>query len=81
MCIYKGVQQQIVGSSPALYITKQGALDSQPHVIKSTSCLPMDGGSLRVLWLPPPLKLIASCESSAPCFVMYKAGLEPTPYW
>jgi hypothetical protein len=31
-----------------LYITKNGALDSQPQVIKSTSCLPMVGGSLRV---------------------------------
>jgi hypothetical protein len=33
-----------VGSSPALLITKKGALDSQPHVIKLTSCLPMVGG-------------------------------------
>jgi hypothetical protein len=32
------------------------ALDSQPQVIKFTSCLPMVGGSLRVLRLPPPLK-------------------------
>jgi hypothetical protein len=32
-----------------------GALDSQPHVIKFTSCLPMVGGSPR---LPPPLKLV-----------------------
>jgi len=30
-----------------------GALDSQPQVIKFTSCLPMVGGSLRLL---PPLK-------------------------
>jgi hypothetical protein len=36
--------------------TKKGALDSQPQVIKFTSCLPMVGGSLRVLRLPPPLK-------------------------
>jgi hypothetical protein len=35
---------------------KKGALDSQPQVIKFTSCLPMVGGSLRVLRLPPPLK-------------------------
>jgi hypothetical protein len=28
-------------------------------VIKFTSCLPMVGGSLRVLRLPPPLKLVA----------------------
>jgi hypothetical protein len=42
---------------PALQITKKGALDSQPHVIKLTSCLPMVGGSLQVLRLPLPLKL------------------------
>jgi hypothetical protein len=35
---------------------KKGALDSQPQVIKFTSCLPMVGGSLRVLRLLPPLK-------------------------
>ena len=28
---------------------KKGALDSQSHVIKFTSCLPMVGGSLRIL--------------------------------
>jgi hypothetical protein len=38
---------------------KKGALDSQPQVIKFTSCLPMVGGSLRVLRLLPPLKLVA----------------------
>ena len=38
---------------------QNGALDSQPHVIKFTICLPMVGGSLRVLWFPPPLKLVA----------------------
>ena len=32
------------------------ALDSQPQVIKFTSCLAMVGGSLRVL---PPLNLVA----------------------
>jgi len=36
---------------------KKGALDLQPQVIKFTSCLLMVGGSLRVLRLPPPLKL------------------------
>jgi hypothetical protein len=36
----------------------KGALDSQSQVIKFTSCLPMVGGSLRVLRLPPPLKLV-----------------------
>ena len=38
-----------VSSRPALYITKKGALDSQPASIKFTSCLPMVSGSLRVL--------------------------------
>jgi hypothetical protein len=38
---------------------KKGALDSQPQVIKFTSCLSMVGGSLRVLRLLPPLKLVA----------------------
>jgi hypothetical protein len=47
-----------VGLRPALLITKKGALDSQPQVIKFTSCLPMVGGSLRVLRLLPPLKLV-----------------------
>ena len=37
-----------MGSRPALQIAKKGALDSQPQVIKFTSCLPMVGGSLRV---------------------------------
>jgi hypothetical protein len=48
-----------VGSRPDLQITKKGALDSQPQVIKITSCLPRVGGSLRVLRLPPPLQLVA----------------------
>jgi hypothetical protein len=34
---------------------KKGAFDSQPQVIKFTSCLPMIGGSLRVLQLLPPV--------------------------
>jgi len=34
-----------MGSRPALLITKKGALNSQPQVIKFTSCLPMVGGS------------------------------------
>jgi hypothetical protein len=38
---------------------KRGALDSQPQVIKFTSCLPMVGGSLRVLRLLLSLKLVA----------------------
>jgi len=44
---------------PALQITKKGALNSQSQVIQFTSCLPMVGGSLRVLRLLPPLKLVA----------------------
>ena len=42
--------------APGFVNYKKGALDSQPQVIKFTSCLPMVGGSLR---LPPPLKLVA----------------------
>jgi len=38
---------------------KKGTLDSQPQIIKFTSCLPMVAGFLRVLRLPPPLKLVA----------------------
>ena len=36
---------------------QKGALDSQPQVIKFTSCFPMVGGSLQALRLFPPLKL------------------------
>jgi hypothetical protein len=35
-----------------------GALDSQLQVIKFTSFLTMVGGSLRIFWLLPPLKLV-----------------------
>ena len=38
---------------------QKGALDSQPQVIKITSCLPMIGGSLRVLRFLSPLILVA----------------------
>jgi hypothetical protein len=38
---------------------KKGVLDSQPQVIKFTSCLPMVGDFLRVLRLLPSLKLVA----------------------
>jgi hypothetical protein len=44
---------------PGFVNYKKGALDSQPQVIKFTSCLPRVGGSLRVLRLLPPLKLVA----------------------
>ena len=48
-----------VGSHLALQITKKGAIDSQPQVIKFTSCVSMVGGSLRILQLLTPLKLVA----------------------
>jgi hypothetical protein len=57
--LIQAYHQYDVGSRPALQITKKGALDSQPQVTKFTSCLPMVGGSLRVLRLLPPLKLVA----------------------
>jgi hypothetical protein len=41
--------------APSVVNYKKGALDSQPQVIKVTSCLSMVGGSLRVLRLLPPL--------------------------
>jgi hypothetical protein len=37
---------------------QKSALDSQLQVIEFTSCLPMVSGSLQVLRLPPPLKLV-----------------------
>jgi hypothetical protein len=47
------------GFAPGFVNYKKGVLDSQPQVIKFTSYLPMFGGSLQVLWLLPPLKLVA----------------------
>jgi len=44
---------------PGFVNCKKGELDSQPQVIKLTSCLPMVGGSPRVLQLLPPLNLVA----------------------
>jgi hypothetical protein len=41
---------------PGFVNYKKGALDSQPQVIKFTSCLPMVDASLQLL---PPLKLLA----------------------
>jgi hypothetical protein len=46
------------GFAPDFVNYKNGALDLQPQVIKFTSCLPMVGGSLQVLRLLPPLKLL-----------------------
>jgi hypothetical protein len=36
------------GFAPGFVYYKKGALDSQPQMIKFTSCLPMVGGSLLV---------------------------------
>ena len=50
------------GFAPGFANYKKGALDSQSQVIKLTSCLPLVGGSLRLLQLLrllPPLKLVA----------------------
>jgi hypothetical protein len=47
------------GFTPGFVNYKKGALDSQPQVIKFTSCLPIVGGSLQVLRLFQPLKLVA----------------------
>ena len=44
------------GFAPGFVKYEKGALDSEPQVIKLTSCLPMVGGSLRVLGLLPPLQ-------------------------
>jgi hypothetical protein len=55
----RGLSPIRVGFMPGFEIAKKGTLDSQPQVIKFTSCLPMVGGSLRVLRLLPPLKLVA----------------------
>ena len=48
-----------LGLAPGFLHYKKGALDSKPLVIKITSCLPMVDGSLRVLRLLPPQKLVA----------------------
>ena len=50
--------------APSFVNYKKGALDSQPQVIKFTSCSPRVGGSLRVLRRPPPLKLVAMIAES-----------------
>ena len=44
------------GFAPGFVHYKKGAFDMQPQVITFTSCLPIVGGSLRLL---PPLKLVA----------------------
>ena len=47
------------GFAPGFVNYKKGALDSQPQVIKFPSYLLMVGGSLQVLQLLTPLKLVA----------------------
>jgi hypothetical protein len=42
------------------FVNYKGSLDSQPQVIKFTSCLAIVGGSLGVLRLLPPRKLVAT---------------------
>jgi hypothetical protein len=46
------------GFVPGFVNYKKGALDLQLQMIKFTSCLPMVGGSLWILQLLPPLKLV-----------------------
>jgi hypothetical protein len=38
---------------------KKAALDTQPQMLKLTNCLPMVGGSLRVLHLLAHLRMVA----------------------
>ena len=47
------------GFAPGFVNYKKGGFNSKPQVKKFTSCLLMFGGSLRVLRLLPPLKLVA----------------------
>jgi len=57
-CIFKAFPKRSE-YAPGFVNYKKGSLDSQPQVKKFSSCLPMVGGSLRVLRLLPPLKLVA----------------------
>jgi hypothetical protein len=49
--------------------------------------LPLTQGRSRSTWREPPtmgkqlVNFTCGCKSSAPFFVIYKAGREPTPYW
>jgi len=47
------------GFAPGFANYKKGAFDSQPQTIMFTSCLPMVGGSHRVLRPLPPLRMVA----------------------
>jgi len=51
--------ETLFGFAPGFVNYQKGALHSQTQVIKFTSCLPMLGGSLRLLRLLPPIKLVA----------------------
>jgi hypothetical protein len=55
----KKFSQPLRGFAPGFVNYKKGTLDSQPQVIEFISCLPMVDGSLLVLRLLPPLKLVA----------------------
>ena len=63
------------GFAPSFVNYKKGALDSQPQVIKFTSCLLMVRGSLRVLRLLPPLKLVAIIDRAE---ILLKVALKTT---
>jgi len=62
---------------------------SQPQVIRFTSCLPMVGGSLRVLWLLPPLKRVSmillkvalSAKNQIKSFTLLGEITIPLPMW
>jgi hypothetical protein len=56
---------------PVLVVEEAG-LDLHPQVIKFTSCLPMVGGSLRVLRLLPPLNIVANFSDVPPITNKYK---------
>jgi len=56
---YKPITNTAWARARLCKLQKKGALDSQLEVITFISCLPIVGGSLRVLWLLPPLNLFA----------------------
>ena len=59
LTIHTNISLMPRGFVPGFVNYKKGALDLQLQVIKFTSCLPMDGGSLLVLQLLPPLNIFA----------------------
>ena len=59
---YKPITNTVWVRARLCKIQKKSALDSHPQVIKLTSCLPVVSGSLRVLRLLPPLKLVAMIQ-------------------